>query len=255
VPAYFNMNQREATKRAAQIAGLDVLRIINEPEAAALAYNFDKKSDKERNVLVFDLGGGTFDVSVLTQEGGITEVRAKCGDTKLGGCDFDNAMVEESLEWFNDKNQIRNRVTNDNTTRPYHRLRRACEFAKCTLSQDDSAIIRIEQFHDGENFYKSITRTQFNEMNAENFQKTIDIVRRALQDAQLTKEDIDEIILVGGSTRIPKIQEMLQKFFGGKSLKKTINPDEAVAYGAGNIWLCLIYLFLLFKYDLCTTHC
>ena len=255
MPAYFNINQREATKRAAQIAGLDVLRIINEPEAAALAYNFDKKSDKERNVLVFDLGGGTFDVSVLTQEGGITEVRAKCGDTKLGGCDFDNAMVEESLEWFNDKNQIRNRVTNDNTTRPYHRLRRACEFAKCALSQDDSAIIRIEQFHGGENFYKSITRTQFNEMNAENFQKTIDIVRRALQDAQLTKEDIDEIILVGGSTRIPKIQEMLQKFFGGKSLKKTINPDEAVAYGAGNIWLCLIYLFLLFKYDLCTTHC
>lgn len=230
VPAYFNDSQRQATKDAGTITGLNVLRIINEPTAAAIAYGLDKKGRGagEKNVLIFDLGGGTFDVSILTIEDGIFEVKSTAGDTHLGGEDFDNRMVSHFVEEFKRKHK-RDIAGNKRAVR---RLRTACERAKRTLSSSTQASIEIDSLFDGIDFYTSITRARFEELNADLFRGTLEPVEKALRDAKLDKGQINEIVLVGGSTRIPKIQKLLQDFFNGKELNKSINPDEAVAYGA-----------------------
>ena len=229
VPAYFNDSQRQATKDAGVIAGLNVLRIINEPTAAAIAYGLDKKADKrEQNILIFDLGGGTFDVSILVIDGGIFEVKATAGDTHLGGEDFDNRMVNHFVQEFQRK--YKKDLTQNK--RAIRRLQTACERAKRTLSSSTQASIEIDSLFDGQDFYSSITRARFEELCADLFRSTIEPVEKALRDAKLDKGRIDEIVLVGGSTRIPKIQKLLQDFFNGKELNKSINPDEAVAYGA-----------------------
>nr|XP_056703148.1 heat shock 70 kDa protein-like [Euleptes europaea] len=230
VPAYFNDSQRQATKDAGTITGLNVLRIINEPTAAAIAYGLDKKGSGagEKNVLIFDLGGGTFDVSILTIEDGIFEVKSTAGDTHLGGEDFDNRMVSHFVEEFKRKHK-RDIAGNKRAVR---RLRTACERAKRTLSSSSQASIEIDSLFDGIDFYTSITRARFEELNADLFRGTLEPVEKALRDAKLDKGQINEIVLVGGSTRIPKIQKLLQDFFNGKELNKSINPDEAVAYGA-----------------------
>merc|ERR1712165_230039 len=229
VPAYFNDSQRQATKDAGVIAGLKVLRIINEPTAAAIAYGLDKKKGEgECNVLIFDLGGGTFDVSILTIEDGIFEVKATAGDTHLGGEDFDNRMVNHFVKEFERKHK-KNISQNKRAIR---RLRTACERAKRTLSASAQASIEIDSLFEGVDFYTSITRARFEELNADLFRGTMEPVERALRDAKFDKSDIHEIVLVGGSTRIPKIQKLLQDLFNGKELNKSINPDEAVAYGA-----------------------
>jgi len=227
VPAYFNDAQRQATKDAGLIAGLNVLRIINEPTAAAIAYGLDKK-DSDRNVLIFDLGGGTFDVSLLTIDEGIFEVKATAGDTHLGGEDFDNRMVEYFQQEFKKKNR---RDLKDNQ-RALRRLRTACERAKRTLSSATQAHIEIESLFDGVDLNSTITRAKFEDMNMDYFRKCMDPVEKVLRDAGMSKSQVHEIVLVGGSTRIPKIQEMLSNYFNGKELCKSINPDEAVAYGA-----------------------
>uniref|UniRef100_A0A673I576 Heat shock cognate 71 kDa protein n=1 Tax=Sinocyclocheilus rhinocerous TaxID=307959 RepID=A0A673I576_9TELE len=214
VPAYFNDSQRQATKDAGVVAGLNVLRIINEPTAAAIAYGLDKGWREERNVLIFDLGGGTFDVSILTIEDGIFEVKATAGDTHLGGEDFDNRMVKHFVEEFKRKHK----KDISQNKRAVRRLRTACERAKRTLSSSTQASIAIDSLFEGIDFYTSITRARFEELNAELFRGTL--------------EPIHNIVLVGGSTRIPKIQKLLQDFFNGRDLNKSINPDEAVAYGA-----------------------
>ncbi|XP_061468338.1 heat shock-related 70 kDa protein 2 [Rhineura floridana] len=230
VPAYFNDSQRQATKDAGTITGLNVLRIINEPTAAAIAYGLDKKGSGggEKNVLIFDLGGGTFDVSILTIEDGIFEVKSTAGDTHLGGEDFDSRMVSHFVEEFKRKHK-RDIAGNKRAVR---RLRTACERAKRTLSSSTQASIEIDSLFDGIDFYTSITRARFEELNADLFRGTLEPVEKALRDAKLDKGQINEIVLVGGSTRIPKIQKLLQDFFNGKELNKSINPDEAVAYGA-----------------------
>jgi len=228
VPAYFNDSQRQATKDAGTIAGLNVLRIINEPTAAAIAYGLDKKGKGERNVLIFDLGGGTFDVSILTIEDGIFEVKSTAGDTHLGGEDFDNRMVNHFTEEFKRKYK-KDLKTNKRALR---RLRTACERAKRTLSSSTQASIEIDSLFDGIDFYTSITRARFEELNADLFRGTLEPVEKSLRDAKMDKSLIHDIVLVGGSTRIPKIQKLLQDFFNGKELNKSINPDEAVAYGA-----------------------
>ena len=228
VPAYFNDSQRQATKDAGAIAGLNVLRIINEPTAAAIAYGLDKKVGGERNVLIFDLGGGTFDVSILTIEDGIFEVKSTAGDTHLGGEDFDNRMVNFFVQEFKRKHK-KDLSTNKRALR---RLRTACERAKRTLSSSSQASIEIDSLMEGIDFYTSITRARFEEMNADLFRGTLEPVEKALRDAKMDKGAIHDIVLVGGSTRIPKIQKLLQDFFNGKELNKSINPDEAVAYGA-----------------------
>jgi L1 cell adhesion molecule like protein len=228
VPAYFNDSQRQATKDAGTIAGLNVLRIINEPTAAAIAYGLDKKGKGERNVLIFDLGGGTFDVSILTIEDGIFEVKSTAGDTHLGGEDFDNRMVNHFTEEFKRKYK-KDLKTNKRALR---RLRTACERAKRTLSSSTQASIEIDSLFDGIDFYTSITRARFEELNADLFRGTLEPVEKSLRDAKMDKSQIHDIVLVGGSTRIPKIQKLLQDFFNGKELNKSINPDEAVAYGA-----------------------
>ncbi|XP_010765741.1 heat shock 70 kDa protein-like [Notothenia coriiceps] len=228
VPAYFNDSQRQATKDAGAISGLNVLRIINEPTAAAIAYGLDKGKRGERNVLIFDLGGGTFDVSILTIEDGIFEVKSTAGDTHLGGEDFDNRMVNHFMEEFKRKNK----KDISQNKRAVRRLRTACERAKRTLSSSTQASIEIDSMFEGIDFYTSITRARFEELNSELFRGTLDPVEKALQDAKLDKCKIHEIVLVGGSTRIPKIQKLLQDFFNGRELNKSINPDEAVAYGA-----------------------
>nr|AAB18178.1 heat shock protein 70 [Botryllus schlosseri] len=227
VPAYFNDSQRQATKDAAVIAGLNVLRIINEPTAAAIAYGLDKKTS-ERNILIFDLGGGTFDVSVLTIDSGIFEVKATRGDTHLGGEDFDNRMVNHFVQEF--KRKYKKDLTVNK--RSLRRLRTACERAKRTLSSSTQASIEIDSLFEGIDFYSSITRARFEELCSDLFRQTLDPVEQALRDSKLDKGKIDEIVLVGGSTRIPKIQKLLRDFFNGKDLNKSINPDEAVAYGA-----------------------
>nr|ADM15722.1 heat shock protein 70 [Clarias macrocephalus] len=229
VPAYFNDSQRQATKDAGTISGLNVLRIINEPTAAAIAYGLDKKVGSERNVLIFDLGGGTFDVSILTIEDGIFEVKSTAGDTHLGGEDFDNRMVNHFIAEFKRKYK---KDISDNK-RAVRRLRTACERAKRTLSSSTQASIEIDSLYEGVDFYTSITRARFEELNADLFRGTLDPVEKSLRDAKLDKSQIHDIVLVGGSTRIPKIQKLLQDFFNGKELNKSINPDEAVAYGAG----------------------
>jgi len=228
VPAYFNDSQRQSTKDACRIAGLDVLRIINEPTAAALAYGLDKKFDGERNVLIFDLGGGTFDVSLLTIDDGMFEVKATAGDTHLGGEDFDSRMLTHFIEEFKRKEKLDIR----SNARAIRRLRTACEKAKRTLSSSSSASIEIDSLFDGKDFYSSITRARFEELCGDLFRGCIEPVEKVLRDSKMDKGDIHDIVMVGGSTRIPKVQKMLSDFFNGKELCKSINQDEAVAYGA-----------------------
>lgn len=229
VPAYFNDSQRQATKDAGAIAGLNVLRIINEPTAAALAYGLDKNLKGERNVLIFDLGGGTFDVSILTiDEGSLFEVRATAGDTHLGGEDFDNRLVAHLAEEF--KRKYKKDMTK--SPRALRRLRTAAERAKRTLSSSTEASIEIDALYEGIDFYTKLSRARFEELCGDLFRATLEPVEKALADAKMDKGAIHDIVLVGGSTRIPKIQKMLQNFFNGKSLNLSINPDEAVAYGA-----------------------
>jgi L1 cell adhesion molecule like protein len=230
VPAYFNDAQRQATKDAGVIAGLNVMRIINEPTAAAIAYGLDKKngSTKEKNVLIFDLGGGTFDVSILSIDDGIFEVKSTAGDTHLGGEDFDNRMVEHFVKEF----QRKQKKDISGNKRALRRLRTACERAKRTLSASAQASIEIDSLFEGIDFYTSITRARFEELCADLFRGTLEPVEKALRDAKMDKSSIHDLVLVGGSTRIPKVQKLLTDFFNGKELNKTINPDEAVAYGA-----------------------
>ncbi|KAI9735670.1 MAG: Heat shock protein ssb1 [Cirrosporium novae-zelandiae] len=229
VPAYFNDNQRQATKDAGSIAGLNVLRIINEPTAAAIAYGLGSgKSDKERNVLIYDLGGGTFDVSLLNIQGGVFTVKATAGDTHLGGQDFDTNLLDHFKKEF----QRKTKKDLSGDPRALRRLRTACERAKRTLSNGTQTTVEIDSLFDGEDFNANITRARFEELNAKAFNGTIDPVAQVLKDANIEKGKVDEIVLVGGSTRIPRIQKLLSDFFGGKKLEKSINPDEAVAYGA-----------------------
>jgi heat shock protein 1/8 len=228
VPAYFSDSQRQATKDAGLIAGLNVLRIINEPTAAAIAYGLDKKVDGERNVLIFDLGGGTFDVSLLTIEEGIFEVKSTAGDTHLGGEDFDNRLVNHFVNDFKRKNK-KDLSTN---ARALRRLRTACERAKRTLSSSAQTSIEIDSLYEGIDFYTSITRARFEELCQDLFRSTLQPVDRVLSDAKIDKSKVHEIVLVGGSTRIPRIQKLITDYFNGKEPNKSINPDEAVAYGA-----------------------
>ncbi|KAF1351105.1 heat shock protein SSB1 [Delphinella strobiligena] len=229
VPAYFNDNQRQATKDAGAISGLNVLRIINEPTAAAIAYGLGSgKSEKERNVLIYDLGGGTFDVSLLHIQGGVFTVKATAGDTHLGGQDFDTNLLDHFKKEFTRK--TKKDISGD--ARALRRLRTACERAKRTLSNGTQATVEIDSLFDGEDFNATITRARFEDINAKAFNGTIQPVEQVLKDASIDKSKVDEIVLVGGSTRIPRIQKLLSDFFNGKKLEKSINPDEAVAYGA-----------------------
>merc|ERR1712012_545265 len=230
VPAYFNDAQRQATKDAGVISGLNVLRIINEPTAAAIAYGLDKKKGqgKESNVLIFDLGGGTFDVSILNIDDGIFEVKATAGDTHLGGEDFDNRLVDHFIKEF----QRKHKKDISGSKRAVRRLRTACERAKRTLSAAAQANIEIDSLFQGIDYYTSISRARFEELCSDLFRGTLEPVEKAMRDAKMDKSSINDIVLVGGSTRIPKIQKLLQDFFNGKELNKSINPDEAVAYGA-----------------------
>ncbi|KAL6250104.1 Heat shock protein ssb1 [Rhinocladiella similis] len=229
VPAYFNDNQRQATKDAGAIAGLNVLRIINEPTAAAIAYGLGSgKTEKERNVLIYDLGGGTFDVSLLNIQGGVFTVKATAGDTHLGGQDFDTNLLDHFKKEF----QRKTKKDLSGDARALRRLRTACERAKRTLSNGTQTTIEIDSLFDGEDFNAQITRARFEDLNAKAFSGTLDPVQQVLKDASIDKSKVDEIVLVGGSTRIPRIQKLLSDFFDGKKLEKSINPDEAVAYGA-----------------------
>ncbi len=228
VPAYFNDAQRQATSDAGVIAGLNVLRIINEPTAAALCYGFEQTKKAESKVLVFDLGGGTFDVSVLEISDGMFEVKATSGDTHLGGEDFDNRMVDYFAEEFKRKTGSDLRSSN----RSLRRLRTSCERAKQTLSSSVNAVIEIDSLFEGQDFNSTISRAKFEDLCLDLFKKCLGPVEQVLKDSKLGKGDIDEIILVGGSTRIPKVQQLLKDFFNGKELNKSVNPDEAVAHGA-----------------------
>jgi len=228
VPAYFNDSQRQATKDAGLIAGLNVLRIINEPTAAAIAYGLDKKQEGEKNVLIFDLGGGTFDVSLLTIEEGIFEVKSTAGDTHLGGEDFDNRLVNH----FSNEFKRKHKKDLSANARALRRLRTACERAKRTLSSSAQTSIEIDSLFEGIDFYTSITRARFEELCQDLFRGTMEPVERTLRDAKIDKSSVHEIVLVGGSTRIPKVQKLVSDFFNGKEPCKSINPDEAVAYGA-----------------------
>ncbi|VDK74974.1 unnamed protein product [Litomosoides sigmodontis] len=227
VPAYFNDAQRQATKDAGTIAGLNVVRIINEPTAAAIAYGLDKK-EGERNILVFDLGGGTFDVSMLTIDNGVFEVLATNGDTHLGGEDFDQRVMEHFIKVF--KKKTGKDLRKD--TRAVQKLRREVEKAKRALSTQHQARLEIESLYDNEDFSETLTRAKFEELNMDLFRSTLKPVQKVLEDSDLKKSDVDEIVLVGGSTRIPKVQQLLKEFFNGKEPSRGINPDEAVAYGA-----------------------
>ena len=229
VPAYFNDSQRQATKDAGAIAGLEVLRIINEPTAAAIAYGLDKTGDKqERNILVFDCGGGTHDVSILTLDGGIFEVKATGGDTHLGGSDIDNLIVEWLCE------DIKKRMKKDvrENARALKRLNIAAEKAKKTLSASTTTTIEVESLLDGVDYNTSLTRAKFEQLADKVFMRTLEPLDRLLKDAKMSKGDIHEIVLVGGTTRIPRVQELLSNYFNGKQLNKSLNPDEAIAYGA-----------------------
>ncbi|MCO5614729.1 hypothetical protein L7F22_069013 [Adiantum nelumboides] len=228
VPAYFNDSQRQATKDAGIISGMNVMRIINEPTAAAIAYGLDKKGEGEKNVLIFDLGGGTFDVSLLTIEEGIFEVKATAGDTHLGGEDFDNRLVNHFVQEFKRKNK-KDLTSN---ARALRRLRTACERAKRTLSSAAQTSIEIDSLFEGIDFYTSITRARFEELCGDLFSHTIEPVEKVLRDSKIDKGSVHEIVLVGGSTRIPRVQKLLRDFFNGREPNKSINPDEAVAYGA-----------------------
>jgi heat shock protein 1/8 len=237
VPAYFNDSQRQATKDAAAIAGLDCLRIINEPTAAAIAYGLDNKNSShgagprpegERNVLIFDLGGGTFDVSLLGIEEGIFEVKSTAGDTHLGGEDFDERLLNHFMAEFQRKHKADLKAS----PRALRRLRTACERAKRTLSSTAQTSIELDSLFEGIDFTTTITRARFEELNMDLFRKCMDPVERCLRDAKMDKTQVHDIVLVGGSTRIPKVQSLLQDFFNGRELNRSINPDEAVAYGA-----------------------
>merc|ERR1711939_1123890 len=226
VPAYFNDAQRQATKDAGTIAGLEVLRIINEPTAAAIAYGLDKKS--EQNILVYDLGGGTFDVSLLTIDNGVFEVVATNGDTHLGGEDFDRQVMQHFIKSFNKKHN----KDMQKDKRSLQKLRREVEKAKRALSSTHQARVEIEALFDGKDLSETLTRARFEEINADLFKNTLNPVKQVMEDGGLKKNQIDEIVLVGGSTRIPKIQQLIKDFFNGKEPNRGINPDEAVAYGA-----------------------
>ena len=230
VPAYFNDSQRQATKDAGAIAGLNVLRIINEPTSSAIAYGLDKQKEAkgEKNILIFDCGGGTTDVSILTLDDGVFEVRAVSGLNHMGGEDFDNRLVEYFIAEFKKKYKHDLR-TSDRSVR---RLRTACERAKRTLTSATTASIEIDSLYEGTDFYTSISRAKFEELCADLFRECAELCTKALVDAKMSKGQIDELVMVGGSTRIPKIQELIREQFGGKELNKSINPDEAVAYGA-----------------------
>ena len=228
VPAYFNDSQRTATKDAGSIAGLDVLRVINEPTAAAMAYGLDKGSNGEKNILIFDCGGGTFDVSLLNIDDGVFEVKATAGDTHLGGEDFDNRLVSHFVREFKRKNKL---DITDNK-KAMRRLRSSCERAKRNLSSTPNSSIEIDALYEGIDFYSNITRARFEDLCSDLFERCMKPVERVLKDSGLSKSKVDDIVLVGGSTRIPKLQKMLSDFFNGKELNKSINPDEAVAYGA-----------------------
>ncbi|PKX98389.1 Hsp70 family ATPase KAR2 [Aspergillus novofumigatus IBT 16806] len=227
VPAYFNDAQRQATKDAGTIAGLNVLRVVNEPTAAAIAYGLDKTGD-ERMVIVYDLGGGTFDVSLLSIDNGVFEVLATAGDTHLGGEDFDHRVMDYFVKQYNKKHNVD--VSKD--LKAMGKLKREVEKAKRTLSSQMSTRIEIESFHNGEDFSETLTRAKFEELNMDLFKKTLKPVEQVLKDAKVKKSDVNDIVLVGGSTRIPKVQTLLEEFFGGKKASKGINPDEAVAFGA-----------------------
>ena len=229
VPAYFNDSQRQATKDAGVIAGLNIKRIINEPTAAAIAYGLDKvEEDKERNVLIFDCGGGTHDVSLLTLDGGVFEVKATSGNSHLGGEDLDNMMVE----YFSEEFKKKYKKDLHESSRAMRRLKTACERAKRVLSSSAQANVEIDSLYDGVDFYSNITRAKFESLCHTFFVKTMEPVEQVLKDSKLSKSDIHDIVLVGGSTRIPKVQQLLSDYFGGKELCKNINPDECVAYGA-----------------------
>src|SRR3989338_873999 len=226
VPAYFNDAQRQSTKDAGTIAGLNVVRIINEPTAAAMAYGLDEKGEK--NILVFDLGGGTFDVSLLTIDDGFFEVVATAGDTHLGGEDFDNRMMEYFVKNLKDKKKI-----DISKNQPaLARLRKACEAAKRQLSSQIEVTIEVDSLTESCDFSEKMTRAKFEDLNADLFKGTLKPVEQVLKDSKLSKKQIDEIVLVGGSTRIPKVQKLIKDFFNGKEPSTSINPDEAVAYGA-----------------------
>ncbi|KAI9926778.1 hypothetical protein ASPWEDRAFT_177211 [Aspergillus wentii DTO 134E9] len=227
VPAYFNDAQRQATKDAGTIAGLTVLRVVNEPTAAAIAYGLDKTGD-ERQVIVYDLGGGTFDVSLLSIDNGVFEVLATAGDTHLGGEDFDHRIMDYFVKQYNKKNDVDIRKD----LKSMGKLKREVEKAKRTLSSQMSTRIEIEAFHNGNDFSETLTRAKFEELNMDLFKRTLKPVEQVLKDAKVKKADIDDIVLVGGSTRIPKVQALLEEFFNGKKASKGINPDEAVAFGA-----------------------
>ena len=230
VPAYFNDSQRQATKDAGEIAGLNVMRIINEPTAAAIAYGLDKRSNSSvaKNVLIFDLGGGTVDVTVATIAGDVIEVKATAGNTYLGGQDMDNRMVNHFVGEFIIKKGKDMRVN----PRAIRRLKNACERAKRILSSSLETPIEIELLFDGIDLFTSFTRAKFNDLNMDLFNMCMELVKKCLSDANVDKRNVDEVVLVGGSSRIPKVQEMLKEFFNGKEACKTINPDESVAYGA-----------------------
>jgi len=227
VPAYFNDAQRQATKDVGTISGMSVQRIINEPTAAAIAYGLDKKI-KEKNILVFDLGGGTFDVTVLTIDDGVFEVLATNGDTHLGGEDFDQRLMQHFVNLIKKKSSVD--ISKDQ--RALAKLRREVEKAKRALSSVHSVKVEIEALYDGEDFSEALTRAKFEELNIDLFRKTLKPLAKVLKDAGLKKTDIEEVVLVGGSTRIPKVQELVKEFFNGKEPNRGINPDEAVAYGA-----------------------
>lgn len=228
VPAYFNDAQRQATKDAGAIAGLNVMRIINEPTAAAIAFGVNKKTSGEKNVIVYDLGGGTFDVSLLTIDQGVFEVAATSGDTHLGGEDFDQKVMDHFIKLYQKKTG--KDVRKDN--RAVQKLRREVERAKRVLSSQPSTTIEIDSFFEGEEFSETLTRAKFEDLNMELFKSTLKPVRKVLEDAGIKKEQTHEIVLVGGSTRIPRIKELVRDFFDGKEPTSGINPDEAVAYGA-----------------------
>jgi len=228
VPAYFNDSQRQATKDAGSIAGLNVLRIINEPTAAAMAYGLNKDSKQEKNVLIYDFGGGTFDVSLLNIDDGVFEVLATSGDCHLGGEDIDNRLVQHFINDFKRKNK----KDISQNPRAVKRLKIACERLKRTLSNTSQGQIELESLHEGIDFFSSMTRARFEEINSDLFRNTLKPVEIVMRDSKKSKSDIHDIVLVGGSTRIPKIQELLSDYFNGKELSHSINPDEAVAYGA-----------------------
>ncbi|KAM1708265.1 hypothetical protein TB1_001331 [Malus domestica] len=230
VPAYFNDSQRQATKNAGSIAGLNVMRIINEPTAAAIAYGIDRKAGwySKRNVMIFDLGGGTLDVSLLTIGDGVFQVKATAGDTHLGGEDFDNKMVDFCVEQFKKKHN----VDVSGNSRALRRLRNACEKAKRRLSFTSATDIEIDCLYEGTDFYTTITRAKFEQLNMDFFNKCMEPVEKCLKDANMEVSSVHDVVLAGGSSRIPKVQQLLQDVFKGKQLCKSINPDEAIAYGA-----------------------